>query len=88
MQRTKLESWLSTKESDLSFLKKSKLLFETVTLSASEPKYIFVFMGKLSSHTQDRILNAYGLNNLSFENLMAYFRKQEEQDKFKGLLRI
>lgn len=45
-------------------------------------------MGKLSSRTQDRILDAYGVNNLSFKKLVAYFRKYEEQYRFKGLARL
>lgn len=60
-------------------------MFKTRTLPTSEPKCISIFMGKLRSHTQDCIQDAYGVENLSFEKLVAYFRKQEKQNTFKGL---
>lgn len=61
------------------------MIFETRTVPANEPKSISIFMGKLSSHTEDRILDAYGVDDVSFEKLVAYFKKQEKQDRFKAL---
>lgn len=58
------------------------------TLLASEPEYTSILMGKLSSHTQNHILDAYEVDKLYFENLVAYFRKQEEPNRFKGLVSL
>lgn len=66
------------KESDLSFLTGAKLLFETMTLLASKLDCISTIIGKLSSHTRNRILHGNSVDNLSFENLVASFRKEEE----------
>lgn len=58
-------------------------MFKTITILSNELKFISIFIGKLGSHTQDWILDAYGVDNFSFENLEIYFRKQEEQDRYK-----
>lgn len=36
--------------------------------------------------TQDRILDAHRVNDLSFANLTSYFNKHEQHDVFKGLV--
>lgn len=63
-------------------------MFERVTLFSDKAECISIFMGKLGSYTHYRIPDAYGVDNLSFENLVAYFRKHEEQVRFEGLAKI
>lgn len=61
-------------------------MLETNTLPRGESQCISIFMRKFGSHTQDRMLKAYGVNNPSLKKLVSYFRKQEEQNRFEPSL--
>lgn len=47
---------------------------------SSESSRLSVFMGKLISGVQDHMLDYYGVYNLSFDKLVEFFKRKEEQE--------
>lgn len=71
------------RETDMEFLAKIRMVYQTTTEANDEGECLFVYFGKLPSNLQDKILEWKDVEELSFEELDS--SRSGRDSEFKGL---
>lgn len=72
-------------EIDLTFYTIIHLLFQAINISEEESEVVLIVFKRLSIKWQDRILELFLVETLSFVNLTDFFKNKETQEEYKGL---
>lgn len=71
------------KETDLEVL--TRMVYQTTTGASDEVECVFVYSSKLPSNLHHRILEWKEVEELSFEELIYFFKNREQDSEFIGL---
>lgn len=69
-------------ESDLEFLTRAHLIFQTIGQLNGERYCVSIVLGNLTSKWKDKIVESYEVNTLRFDNPWELFKKKERQDEY------
>lgn len=68
-------------ESDLSLLTKMHLLFQAVGKRDEEQEVMPIVFGSLAINGQDRLLEVFPMETLSFNNMIDFFKGKQEKEE-------
>lgn len=70
---------------DLDFLTRMHLMFQALDKYKEEAEVMLIVFGRLVVKWQDKIMEIFPIETLSFVNLIDLFKTQERQEKYKGM---
>lgn len=75
-------------EDDITFVNRSHMIYKSVELAKSEQDCVSVLFRKLPMYHQQKILDLFEIEELSFDMLIAYYQRKGIQESFMNMQRM